>query len=175
MRVQLTCLSTGFKDNDGEYVLECEDAKYSSVPQPICRYLFNARDGTQRLCNEYSLRLSKLKAIFITRMSPETLGGLPGSFSRSVFIFQECFSPSTTWVSGNWRSMGRRDWLCIWTHFVSLLSGTHEPSSPHQTRFLYHGCGTQRVRRPHSTRVRSRRSALRGISFASLSSPSDLM
>ena len=113
MRVQLTCLSTGFKDNDGEYVLECEDAKYASVHHPICRYLFNARDGTQRLCNEYSLRLSKLKAIFITRMSPETLGGLPGTFSHQLLPFQECSSPSTTWVFGNLPSMGRRDSLCI--------------------------------------------------------------
>ena len=86
MRVSLTCLSTGFKDNDGEFVLECENSKWVKKPIPMCRYLINARDGTQRLCNEFSIRLSKLKGIFITRMSPETLGGLPGFVSVLLVI-----------------------------------------------------------------------------------------
>ena len=45
----------------------------------IVRYLFNVRDGTQRVCSEHAIRLSRMKAIFISRISPHTLGGLPGN------------------------------------------------------------------------------------------------
>lgn len=91
MRVSLTCLSTGYKDNDGEFVLECEDSKFVKKTTFRFRYLVNARDGTQRLCNEFSLRLSKLKGIFITRMSPETLGGLPGLIFLLTIICRYAF------------------------------------------------------------------------------------
>ena len=32
MRVILNCLSTGYRDNYGEYLLECEDCKYLPFP-----------------------------------------------------------------------------------------------------------------------------------------------
>ncbi|OAO14112.1 zinc phosphodiesterase ELAC protein 2 [Blastocystis sp. ATCC 50177/Nand II] len=68
MILTLTSLCTGYGDTDSEFVLESEDEK--------C--LFNVRDGCQRLCSEHSIRLSKLTTLFISRISPETLGGLPG-------------------------------------------------------------------------------------------------
>lgn len=51
----------------------------------IFRFLFNVRDGTQRLCSEHAIRLSRVKAIFISRLSPHTLGGLPGIIICSWF------------------------------------------------------------------------------------------
>ncbi|KAJ2034060.1 hypothetical protein GGI01_000236 [Coemansia sp. RSA 376] len=42
------------------------------------RYLFNCGEGTQRLGFENKIRMSKLSAIFLTRIDWETMGGLPG-------------------------------------------------------------------------------------------------
>ncbi|KAJ2784903.1 hypothetical protein H4R18_000828 [Coemansia javaensis] len=42
------------------------------------RYLFNCGEGTQRLCFENTLRISKLTAVFLTRVDWENMGGLPG-------------------------------------------------------------------------------------------------
>ncbi|KAG2496087.1 hypothetical protein HYH03_005690 [Edaphochlamys debaryana] len=42
------------------------------------RYLFNAGEGIQRLFREHKLKIKQVNAYFITRISTETLGGLPG-------------------------------------------------------------------------------------------------
>ncbi|KAJ3215714.1 Zinc phosphodiesterase ELAC protein 2 [Dinochytrium kinnereticum] len=42
------------------------------------RYLFNCGEGSQRLCNDQKVRLAKLRSIFLTRLSWDCLGGLPG-------------------------------------------------------------------------------------------------
>ncbi|KAJ2059547.1 hypothetical protein GGI17_004315 [Coemansia sp. S146] len=42
------------------------------------RYLFNCGEGTQRLGFENKIRMSKISAIFLTRIDWETMGGLPG-------------------------------------------------------------------------------------------------
>jgi ribonuclease Z len=42
------------------------------------RYLFNCREGTQRLCVQEKARLAKTSNVFLTRLSWETLGGLTG-------------------------------------------------------------------------------------------------
>ncbi|OLY83943.1 Zinc phosphodiesterase ELAC protein 2 [Smittium mucronatum] len=42
------------------------------------RYLFNCGEGTQRLFNENTVKISKLKAIFSTQNSWSHIGGLPG-------------------------------------------------------------------------------------------------
>ena len=52
----------------------------------LTRFLFNVRDGTQRLCSEHAIRLSRVKAIFISRISPHTLGGLPGTLINSYSL-----------------------------------------------------------------------------------------
>lgn len=41
-------------------------------------FLFDCGEGTQRLCVEKKFRLSKLSKVFLTRVEPETTGGLPG-------------------------------------------------------------------------------------------------
>ena len=43
-----------------------------------CRYLFNVPEGTQRLCSEMKIRLSKLSHVYLTDVSPFSVGGLPG-------------------------------------------------------------------------------------------------
>ena len=42
------------------------------------RYLFNAGEGTQRLCTEHGIRMTKIQNVFLTRLSPDAVGGLPG-------------------------------------------------------------------------------------------------
>ncbi|GIY02888.1 ribonuclease Z, mitochondrial [Caerostris extrusa] len=42
------------------------------------RYLFNCGEGTQRLAQEYKMKLSKLEHVFITHKSWENCGGLLG-------------------------------------------------------------------------------------------------
>ena len=42
------------------------------------RYLFNCGDCIQRVANEHKVRLSKLSDLFITSLSPDTIGSLPG-------------------------------------------------------------------------------------------------
>jgi ribonuclease BN (tRNA processing enzyme) len=42
------------------------------------RILFNCGEGTQRLCNQYKVRVTKLEHIFLTRATWEHTGGLPG-------------------------------------------------------------------------------------------------
>ncbi|KAI7875046.1 hypothetical protein K492DRAFT_153101 [Lichtheimia hyalospora FSU 10163] len=42
------------------------------------RYMFNCREGTQRLCVEEKLKWSKLKNIYLTRVTWDCVGGLPG-------------------------------------------------------------------------------------------------
>ena len=42
------------------------------------RYLFNCPESIQTVCTEHSVKLAKLKNVFITQTSWETTGGLPG-------------------------------------------------------------------------------------------------
>ncbi|CAK9882365.1 unnamed protein product [Sphagnum jensenii] len=42
------------------------------------RFIFNAGEGLQRFCIEHKIKLSKINHIFLTRVSSETGGGLPG-------------------------------------------------------------------------------------------------
>lgn len=54
-------------------------ASTSVLVQIDCeRYLFNCGEGTQRLGFENKIRMSKVNAIFLTRVDWETMGGLPG-------------------------------------------------------------------------------------------------
>ena len=42
------------------------------------RYMFNIGEGMQRMCTEHKVRMGKLNNIFLTQLTAETLGGLPG-------------------------------------------------------------------------------------------------
>lgn len=42
------------------------------------RYLFGAGEGSQRVATESRVKLSKIKAVFITRIAQEMVGGLTG-------------------------------------------------------------------------------------------------
>ena len=42
------------------------------------RFLFDCGEGLQRLCVEHRMRISKLDSVFLTRLCPETIGGLAG-------------------------------------------------------------------------------------------------
>ena len=51
------------------------------------RYLFNCVENVQRFCNEYRVRQSKLSNFFITRMSWDNVGGLPGQLLQFANFF----------------------------------------------------------------------------------------
>jgi len=42
------------------------------------KFIFNAGEGLQRMCMEHKVKLGKLTNILLTRLSPDTFGGLPG-------------------------------------------------------------------------------------------------
>jgi len=44
------------------------------------RYIFNVGEGFQRYCFQHRLKLGKINDIFLTRMSTEAAGGLPGLY-----------------------------------------------------------------------------------------------
>ena len=44
------------------------------------RYVFNVGEGFQRYCFQHRLKLGKLNDVFLTRMSTEAAGGVPGLF-----------------------------------------------------------------------------------------------
>jgi hypothetical protein len=58
------------------------------------RYLINVGEGTQRLCSEHRVRLHKVRHIFLTRLSNDTLGGLGGTRPRTIHRHRHRFSPS---------------------------------------------------------------------------------
>lgn len=43
------------------------------------RYLFNCGEGSQRFASEHRIRLAKLDTVFLTDLSWEAVGGLPGT------------------------------------------------------------------------------------------------
>ena len=51
------------------------------------RYLFNCVENVQRFCNEYRVRQSKLSNFFITRMTWDNVGGLPGQLLQFANFF----------------------------------------------------------------------------------------
>lgn len=48
------------------------------------RYLFNCGEGTQRLCTETKMRLSKLRTIFVSQVQWDCIGGIPGKYFATV-------------------------------------------------------------------------------------------
>jgi ribonuclease Z len=42
------------------------------------RYLFNCGEGTQRFCIEHKVRLARVDHIFVTQLSWDYIGGIPG-------------------------------------------------------------------------------------------------
>lgn len=59
--------------------VDCVDAKPSLML--VCddmSYLFNCGEGTQRLCEEYRIKLPKLGHVFFTHLDWRMVGGFPG-------------------------------------------------------------------------------------------------
>lgn len=70
---QLTCCANGSGISG---LITVENNKL----QVVNRLLFNIGDGTQRFCNENSLKLEKVSAIIITSLAPHCIGGFQGVF-----------------------------------------------------------------------------------------------
>jgi ribonuclease Z len=70
MAASVQVLSTGADEGQavGSLVLQLEQA----------RCLFNCPEGAQRFCAEHGVRLGRATDVFLTHLSPRTLGGLPG-------------------------------------------------------------------------------------------------
>ncbi|PKA59063.1 ribonuclease Z [Apostasia shenzhenica] len=56
------------------------------------RFIFNAGEGLQRFCTEHKIKLSKVDHVFLTRVSSETAGGLPGLLLTLAGIGEEGMS-----------------------------------------------------------------------------------
>ncbi|XP_078431873.1 tRNAse Z4 [Wolffia australiana] len=56
------------------------------------RFIFNAGEGLQRFCTEHKIKLSKIDHMFLTRVSSETAGGLPGLLLTLAGIGEEGMS-----------------------------------------------------------------------------------
>jgi hypothetical protein len=55
------------------------------------RYLFNCGEGTQRFCTEHKVKMTKIDTIFVTRLSWDLLGGIPGtSFVPTLYFLIQC-------------------------------------------------------------------------------------
>ena len=69
------------------------------------RLMFDVGEGTQRLALEHGVRLSKLEGIFLTRLSSETVCGLPGmvltvaDVGRSGFLVHGPHGIADFWFS----------------------------------------------------------------------------
>ncbi|XVE52052.1 hypothetical protein DITRI_Ditri02bG0089700 [Diplodiscus trichospermus] len=56
------------------------------------RFIFNAGEGLQRFCTEHKIKLSKIDHIFLSRVSSETAGGLPGLLLTLAGMGEEGYS-----------------------------------------------------------------------------------
>eukprot|EP01084_Bolivina_argentea_P249198 417062_1 len=68
MVAHLTLLSCATADSSPSVVLATEKE----------RFLFNVGEGTQRLCCEHKMRLSRAAHVLVTHLREETIAGLPG-------------------------------------------------------------------------------------------------
>jgi ribonuclease Z len=68
MRAFAEVLGAGNADAAGGLLLFFDDA----------RYLFECGDGTQRYCTEHSVRLARLRGIYLTTLTAPSVGGLLG-------------------------------------------------------------------------------------------------
>ncbi|KAI8060489.1 beta-lactamase-like protein [Gongronella butleri] len=84
------------------------------------RYLFNCREGTQRLCVEDKLKLAKLKAVFLTRNQWECTGGLPGMIltvaDAGVKDLSLCGGPNMAHFLASTRQFVFRTGINVQTH-----------------------------------------------------------
>jgi len=64
------------------------------------RVLFDCGDGTQRLCTEHGVRVSKLSRIFLTTLVPRATGGLGGMLLTRADVVAGAGQQSTTAVLG---------------------------------------------------------------------------
>ena len=72
MAIFLSLLSVETIDSNTCVVISTENEKL----------IFDIGEGTQRLCVEHKFRLSKVSKMFITRLNPNTIGGIPGLNSQ---------------------------------------------------------------------------------------------
>jgi ribonuclease Z len=89
MRAFVEWLGCGASDASASIVLHFEER----------RILFNCGEGTQRLCNEYKVRLGKLSHIFLTHIDAETCAGFLGlmlSLADAGHPGLELFAPKGT-------------------------------------------------------------------------------
>ncbi|CAN0039591.1 unnamed protein product, partial [Sphacelaria rigidula] len=50
------------------------------------RFVFNAGEGTQRIFMEHRIRLTKVENVFLTHISTDTIGGVPGEPCRLLWF-----------------------------------------------------------------------------------------
>ncbi|RKO99241.1 hypothetical protein CXG81DRAFT_27991 [Caulochytrium protostelioides] len=104
MRYTVQLLGTGQRDAGPCLMLQFDEG----------RYLFNCPEGFQRLAHEHKLRLTKVQAMFLTRLAPEVVGGLMGSVmtvADAGVKHLRLLGPrgATTWLASAARFLGRAE------------------------------------------------------------------
>jgi len=69
MKSYIQILSAGTADGGGPSILIFFDEQ---------RYLLNCGEGLQRFCGEHRVKLGRLTHIFLSRLSWDCIGGIPG-------------------------------------------------------------------------------------------------
>lgn len=88
------------------------------------RFLFDSGEGIQRLCVEHRARIAKLDAVHLTRLCPDTIGGLPGLCLTAADAGKSHISiVGPSGISSFWKATGH--FMRRSTFDVSIL----EPSS----------------------------------------------
>lgn len=71
-------------DDDDDNDEKNSNTKYLSLEDEnnliLSSFLINTGDSSQRFCSEHRIKLKKIKAIFITSLSPHAISGFPGIF-----------------------------------------------------------------------------------------------
>ncbi|ORX60584.1 hypothetical protein DM01DRAFT_1380882 [Hesseltinella vesiculosa] len=101
------------------------------------RYLFNCREGTQRLCVEDKLKLAKVKAVFMTRNQWACTGGLPGMIltvaDAGVDHLKLCGGPNLTHFMAATRQFVFRTGITVETQEFSDTLETYDDKLLHVT------------------------------------------
>jgi ribonuclease Z len=79
IRASAQVLGTGSDGTAPTLILSIERrAQYGSEVKLLQRYLFNAGEGTNRMCCEHKVKLNTLSSILLTTLEPAACAGIAG-------------------------------------------------------------------------------------------------
>ena len=92
LRASVRVLGTGSDGTSPTILLSIERlAQYSNEVHIVQQYLFNAGEGTARMCCEHKVKLNTLSMILLTTLEPPACCGLAGC----IFALADVGCPDT--------------------------------------------------------------------------------